>query len=177
MQGLHPDTGTLSVKNNSNELGDIYVNVAWGSDSNAGKVVYTNDSGKTYYYNGVVDNAYRVGPLTPNGTTELASSTIGFTITLSANADGTGTPTSDDFIAAAGTYTLTFTATREVKIGSDAATAIAVTSEGSTFEHTLTFNSSGTITAGETGTIHYGFMGIDDTQTGAGGTIEFTSVA
>ena len=170
------ETGTLDVVDNSAQAGDVYVKVTWGTDNGDGKVVYTNELGKTYYYVGSVGESTKIGPITPDGSTYMATSNYTFTVSLHGNAAGTSDPSAEALKSAAGTYTLTFTATGEVKIGNDAAAAVAVTAASSTATHSITFGASG-LTAGASGSVYYGFIGSNSEQTGAGGTIQFTSVS
>ena len=157
-------TGTLSVENNAVDAGNIQVVVTWTTDPLPSNVNYTDQSGKSFYYNGVVDEDHKVEVANP-----VVTSTVAFSLALEGD--------ELDKKAAAGTYTITFTATGEVKIGNSAAEAQAVTTEGSTATHTFTIGADGTITVGSTGTVHFGFIGKDEVQNGDGGTIKASSVA
>lgn len=159
------ETGNLSVQNNSVSLGNVTVTVTWQAENTLPKNVnYTDVNGKSYYYAGQVDAAHKLEVADPVKTGEA-------TFTLSLVGDVA------ELQAVSGTYVITFTASGEVKIANTADAAVKVGAEGSTATHEFTIGTAGTITEGQTGTIHFGFIGKDQVQTGAGGTIKATAVA
>ena len=171
VQAITNKTGQLTVDDNSDSLGDVYVKVTWGAVDD--DVNYTDKDGNSYYYAGTVGESYKVDVTSSAKKTGTAA----FTVSLAKNSDGTGTPTTPELQAVAGTHVLTFTAEGEVKIGANAAAAIAVESAGSTVTHSITIASSG-ITAGASGSVVFGFMGTNTEQSGsATNKIAFTSVS
>lgn len=155
-------TGKLNVADNSLAAGKVTVTVTWGEKSS--NVNYTDTNGDSYYYNGLVDEAHKVKVASP-----VATGTAAFTLSLVGN--------DLDKKAAAGTYTITFTADGEVKIGNSVSAAIAISNSGSTATHTFTIDSNGNISVGSQGSVIFGFMGTDAKQEGASGSITATALA
>ncbi len=151
--GTRPATGDLTAIDNSVNAGNVVLDFAWNTKS-SNDVYFTHTDGTSAYYVGEVNDANKV-TIASNDASLSGHKTGTYTYTVSLHENYS----SQVLASAAGTYTVTFGVTGAVKIGSDEATAIA----GSGYTASVTIASTG-ITAGDSGTVYFGFVGLNSDQ-------------